>query len=71
MAQSINIMFAIAIFITYALQGYVPVEIIWNTYLNQRIQNRKLFWEYVCRTVVTLVTCKYQRGKSINHYFEC
>ncbi|XP_047364314.1 proton-coupled amino acid transporter-like protein CG1139 [Vespa velutina] len=56
MAQSINIMFAIAIFITYALQGYVPVEIIWKTYLDQRIQNHKIFWEYVCRTLVTLVT---------------
>ncbi|XP_012272958.1 proton-coupled amino acid transporter-like protein CG1139 [Orussus abietinus] len=56
MAQSIRIMFAIAILFTYALQGYVPVEIIWNTYLDHRIQNRKLFWEYVCRTVVTLAT---------------
>ncbi|XP_014470141.1 PREDICTED: proton-coupled amino acid transporter 1-like [Dinoponera quadriceps] len=56
MAQSIKIMFAIAIFITYALQAYVPVEILWNTYLEQRIRNRKLFWEYVCRTVVTLAT---------------
>ncbi|XP_011864106.1 PREDICTED: proton-coupled amino acid transporter 1-like isoform X3 [Vollenhovia emeryi] len=56
MAQSIKIMFAIAIFITYALQAYVPVEILWTTYLDHRIQNRKLLWEYVCRTVVTLVT---------------
>ncbi|XP_018300333.1 proton-coupled amino acid transporter-like protein CG1139 [Mycetomoellerius zeteki] len=56
MAQSIKIMFAIAIFITYALQAYVPVEILWTTYLDHRIQNRKILWEYVCRTFVTLVT---------------
>ncbi|XP_018355306.1 PREDICTED: proton-coupled amino acid transporter-like protein CG1139 [Trachymyrmex septentrionalis] len=56
MAQSIKIMFAIAIFITYALQAYVPVEILWSTYLDHRIQNRKILWEYVCRTFVTLVT---------------
>lgn len=56
MAQSIKIMFAIAIFITYALQAYVPVEILWTTYLDHRIRNRKLLWEYVCRTVITLVT---------------
>ncbi|EFN74142.1 Proton-coupled amino acid transporter 1 [Camponotus floridanus] len=56
MSQSIKIMFAIAIFITYALQAYVPVEIIWNTYLNPRIKNRKILWEYVCRTGVTLAT---------------
>lgn len=58
MAQSIKIMFAIAIFITYALQGYVPVEILWNTYLEHRVRSGKLFWEYVCRTVVTLATCE-------------
>ncbi|KOX68585.1 Proton-coupled amino acid transporter 1 [Melipona quadrifasciata] len=56
MAQSIKIMFAIAIFITHALQGYVPVEIIWHTYLDQKIQKRKIFWEYVCRTIITLAT---------------
>lgn len=56
MAQSIKIMFAIAIFITHALQGYVPVDIIWNTYLDQKIQKRKIFWEYVCRTILTLST---------------
>ncbi|KAL0120248.1 hypothetical protein PUN28_008127 [Cardiocondyla obscurior] len=56
MAQSIKIMFAVAIFITYALQAYVPVEILWSTYLDHRIKNRKILWEYVCRTVVTLVT---------------
>lgn len=59
MAQSIKIMFAIAIFITHALQGYVPVDIIWNTYLDQKIQKRKIFWEYVCRTIITLSTCKF------------
>ena len=62
MAQSIKIMFAIAIFITHALQGYVPVDIIWNTYLDQKIQKRKIFWEYVCRTVITLATCKFTKG---------
>lgn len=59
MAQSIKIMFAIAIFITYALQAYVPVEIMWKTYLDRRIPSRKLLWEYVCRTAVTLATCEY------------
>ncbi|KAL6448192.1 hypothetical protein ACFW04_000295 [Cataglyphis niger] len=56
MSQIIKIMFAVAIFITYALQAYVPVEIIWNTYLDHRIKNRKILWEYVCRTVITLAT---------------
>lgn len=58
MAQCIKLMFAIAIFITYALQAYVPVEIIWSTYLDHHIKKNKLFWEYICRTFVTLVTCE-------------
>lgn len=58
MAQCIKVMFAIAIFITYALQAYVPVEITWTTYLDHRIKKNKLFWEYVVRTLVTLTTCK-------------
>ncbi|XP_008211722.2 proton-coupled amino acid transporter-like protein CG1139 [Nasonia vitripennis] len=56
MAQSIKVMFAVAIFITYALQAYVPVEIIWTTYLDHRIKKNKLFWEYIVRTLVTLTT---------------
>ncbi|KAJ8670666.1 hypothetical protein QAD02_001925 [Eretmocerus hayati] len=58
LAQAIKIMFAIAIFITYALQAYVPVEILWSTYLDHRITEKKVFWEYVCRTFITLVTCE-------------
>jgi proton-coupled amino acid transporter len=58
MAQSIKIMFAIAILISYALQAYVPVEILWSTYFDHRIKKNKLFWEYVCRTILTLITCK-------------
>ena len=68
MAQSIKIMFAIAIFITHALQGYVPVEIIWHTYLDQKIQKRKIFWEYVCRTIITLATCKFINFRV---FFQC
>ncbi|XP_014206432.1 proton-coupled amino acid transporter-like protein CG1139 [Copidosoma floridanum] len=56
MAQCIKVMFAVSIFITYALQAYVPVEIMWSTYLDHHIKENKLFWEYVCRTIVSLVT---------------
>ncbi|KAL7294045.1 hypothetical protein TKK_0012519 [Trichogramma kaykai] len=56
MAQAIKVMFAIAIFITYALQAYVPVEILWTTYIEHRMKKNKLLWEYVCRTGVTILT---------------
>lgn len=58
LSQSVQILFAIAIFITYALQSYVPVEIIWNTYLKEKFEKSKycLLYEYILRTGLVLVT---------------
>ncbi|KAL0279968.1 UNVERIFIED_CONTAM: hypothetical protein PYX00_001406 [Menopon gallinae] len=58
LSQSVQILFAIAIFITYALQSYVPVEIIWNTYMKEKCEksNHSLLYEYVLRTVLVLTT---------------
>jgi proton-coupled amino acid transporter len=55
-------MFAVAIFITYALQCYVPLEIVWNTYIKDRMANdsgrKKLLVEYIMRTCTVIGTCK-------------
>nr|CAD7430353.1 unnamed protein product [Timema monikensis] len=63
LAQSVKIMFAVAIFITYALQCYVPVEIVWNTYLKERMAKRsetmQTLVEYLMRTAMVLGTCEY------------
>ncbi|XP_069701054.1 proton-coupled amino acid transporter-like protein CG1139 [Periplaneta americana] len=60
LAQSVKIMFAIAIFITYALQCYVPLEIVWNTYIKDRLEHssskKKIFIEYVMRTLIVIGT---------------
>lgn len=60
LAQSVKIMFSIAIFITYGLQCYVPVEIIWGTYLKRKLEKsspkKQLFWEYVLRTAIVIGT---------------
>nr|CAD7204092.1 unnamed protein product [Timema douglasi] len=60
LAQSVKIMFAVAIFITYALQCYVPVEIVWNTYLKERMAKRsetmQTLVEYLMRTAMVLGT---------------
>lgn len=58
LSQAVQVLFAIAIFITYALQSYVPVEIIWNTYLKEKFEKSKysLLYEYILRTVLVLVT---------------
>ncbi|EEB18928.1 proton-coupled amino acid transporter, putative [Pediculus humanus corporis] len=58
LSQSVQILFAIAIFITYALQSYVPVEIIWFTYLKDKCEksNHSLLYEYLLRTTLVILT---------------
>lgn len=55
-----KIIFALATFISYGLQGYVPVAIIWGTYLSKRFENspKKLHWELLCRICIVIATCK-------------
>ncbi|EDO63439.1 AGAP009894-PA, partial [Anopheles gambiae str. PEST] len=58
MSQSIRVLFAIAIFISYGLQCYVPVDIIWNVYLVEKYRdsNNKLVYEMLVRIVVVITT---------------
>lgn len=57
----VRVLYAIAVYISYGLQCYPSVEILWNTYIYDRIKdsNHLLFWEYVLRVAAVLVTCKY------------
>lgn len=58
LSRSIRVLFALAIFISYGLQCYVPVDIIWNVYLVQRYKdsNNKFVYEMLVRIVVVIVT---------------
>lgn len=60
------IIFAVATFISYGLQGYVPVAIIWGTYLSKRFENspKKLHWELLVRILIVLATCKHSLYES-------
>lgn len=55
-------MFAVAIFISYALHCYVPVEVVWRGYLLPRLQrsgSRHLrLAEYALRIGLCLLTCE-------------
>lgn len=53
LAQSVKLMIAAAIFFTYGLQFYVPMEIIWKN-VKHRFGARKLMAEYALR--ISLVT---------------
>lgn len=54
-------MLAFAIYITHGLACYVAIDITWNEYMKKNFAEspRKLLWEYVTRTLLVLVTCKY------------
>ncbi|XP_023023592.2 proton-coupled amino acid transporter-like protein acs isoform X1 [Leptinotarsa decemlineata] len=58
LAQAIRILYSIAIFISYGLQGYVPVQIIWTNYMIPRLENsnKKLMWEYILRVACVILT---------------
>ncbi|XP_065161836.1 proton-coupled amino acid transporter-like protein CG1139 isoform X2 [Atheta coriaria] len=58
LAKTVNILYSIAIFISYGLQGYVPVKILWDTYIFKRLENSNhlLVWEYVLRIGAVIVT---------------
>ncbi|XP_023937504.2 proton-coupled amino acid transporter-like protein CG1139 [Bicyclus anynana] len=60
LATSVIIMFAVAIFISYCLHCYVPVEVLWKGYLLPRVQrsapNRERLYEYVLRVALCLLT---------------
>lgn len=61
LAIIIDVLFTVAIFMSYALQGYVIVEIVWHQSLKEKYPNKKhdLMYEYAIRLLVIFVTCKY------------
>jgi len=63
MAIMVQILLAIAIFFTHPIQCYVAIDISWNEYISPLLEKYryKLFWEYVVRTSIILITCKYIR----------
>ncbi|XP_041987958.1 proton-coupled amino acid transporter-like protein CG1139 [Aricia agestis] len=60
LAVTVIVMMAVAIFISYGLQCYVPVEVLWKNYLLPRLEDaspkRKRIWEYGLRIVLCLLT---------------
>lgn len=58
LAKIVKGLYSTAIFISYGLQGYVPVQIMWDTYIVKRLEgsNRLLVWEYLLRIVTVAIT---------------
>ncbi|XP_045510006.1 proton-coupled amino acid transporter-like protein CG1139 [Colias croceus] len=60
LASSVIVMFALAIFISYGLHCYVPVEVLWKGYLLPWLERsgstRLRLWEYGLRIALCLLT---------------
>ncbi|XP_030035360.1 proton-coupled amino acid transporter-like protein CG1139 isoform X1 [Manduca sexta] len=62
LATSVIVMFAVAIFISYGLHCYVPVEVVWRGYVLPRLQAagvsaaRRTLAEYALRVALCLIT---------------
>ncbi|XP_037035317.1 proton-coupled amino acid transporter-like protein CG1139 [Bradysia coprophila] len=58
LAKCIRGIFALATFISYGLQGYVPVSIVWGTYLSKVWEDSdyKIYYEFAVRILIVLIT---------------
>lgn len=58
---TVRVLYSVAIIISYGLQAYVPIEILWDTYIQKRLDGTDsyLAWEYFLRISAVLLTCKY------------
>lgn len=63
MAQSVRIMMAAAIFLSYGLQFYVPMNIVWP-YIKSKLssENALKYGETITRFVLISTTCKFLPG---------
>lgn len=59
LAQSVKLAMALAIFLSYGLQLYVPVGIMWPAIKN-RLESEKAqkYGEYFLRIILVIFTCK-------------
>ncbi|XP_075162004.1 arcus [Haematobia irritans] len=58
LAQVTKILFAITTWISYALQGYVTADIVWNKYLSKRVKDssKHALYELLVRALIVLLT---------------
>lgn len=63
LTQVVNSLYAFAIYISYGLNGFVPIQLVWDTYLIERLKDSrwKIAWEYLLRVMLVGITGKYKK----------
>ena len=56
-----KILYSVSIYISYALSNFVTFDILWTNWIKLKYTDmkNKVVWEYVMRTGIVLLTCKY------------
>lgn len=65
---AVRAIFASAVFLTYPIQFYVPIEIV-SKFIDERCRDKKrnsLFYEYLARFLMVSFTCKNLDSASLN-----
>ncbi|XKL66373.1 hypothetical protein PGB90_009793 [Kerria lacca] len=55
-AQTIKGLYSLSIFISYHLCYYVVLDVVWKNYLKNKCKKNNIFWEYIIRTLIPIVT---------------
>lgn len=55
--QIVRVLYSVAIYMSFGLQGIVPVQMIWYYYFDKKVSSKKLkmIWEYVMRLVYVIL----------------
>lgn len=61
LAMCVRVVMAASIFLSYALQFYIPISIVWPSIEARIPKNAQVGAEIVFRTVLVIVTCKLVR----------
>ena len=61
-------MFALALFLTFPLQFYVPMNMLWpilmNKYDLEKETTKATWFEYTFKALMVTITCKYLKTKN-------
>ncbi|KAK9701361.1 Transmembrane amino acid transporter protein [Popillia japonica] len=57
LTQTVNLLYALAIYISFGLNGLVPINLLWNSYLYKRLEDSssQLAWEYLLRILLVTI----------------
>ena len=70
--ETVKLMFAVALFFTFPLQFYIPVNMLWPIITSRfdldKNVTRTTYYELVFRAILTTITCKYRTFRTFRTF---